>query len=73
MRNWQQRVVEEKAELDVKIKKLSKFLKGIEDETLPDVVLDSVDGVGLDLLTDQYSAMLEYSECLEYRINRFNK
>lgn len=73
LQDWQQRVVEEKKELDEKIKKLDKFLKGIDDGTLPDVVLNSISNVDEDLLIDQLGAMEKYSEYLKRRIERFNK
>ena len=73
LQDWQQRVVEEKKELDEKIEKLKKFLKGIREGTLPVAVTDSIGDYDRDLLIDQLSAMKDYSECLRYRIDLFNR
>jgi len=63
MKDWQERVVEEKAELDKKIEKLSKFIQGGEFW-----------GLAMEeqrrLLT-QITLMQQYSEVLGERIDAF--
>lgn len=62
---WQQRVIDEKAELDIKINKLATFLTTPRDVQLPaDEYQD---------LIDQHNLMLKYSEILRRRISRFTK
>lgn len=73
LQDWQQRVVEEKKELDEKIQRLNEFLQKFDDGLLPDAVLESMEARDLGLLEAQLCAMEEYSECLKYRIERFNK
>jgi hypothetical protein len=63
MEKWQERVCEEKAELDKKIVKLEKFLTS-------DVFL-SFDGYSSERLIRQYRAMLIYSNTLNERIINF--
>lgn len=63
MQKHQQRVIDEKAELDEKIEKLRKF-------TLTDIFKDlgSHDKI---LLSDQLYSMSQYSDILEERISLF--
>lgn len=61
----EQRVVEEKSQLDEKIKKLSDFFAGPVYPTLPND--DRI------LLIEQRTQMMEYSNTLMKRIARFNK
>jgi len=60
---FQQRVVDEKAQLDEKIKKLAYFLNGSVIETL-----ESEDQT---LLHEQFHVMEKYSDILRRRIARF--
>lgn len=62
MEAYQERVVQEKKELDVKIEKLIEFLK-------TDKALDLVEGYNL--LWAQHKAMAEYSKILGDRIEAF--
>lgn len=62
MEAWQERVVQEKAELDVKLEKLNSFLSS------PD---PGISGGDLRLLLDQRHFMSRYSEVLGLRISRF--
>ena len=73
LQDWQQRVVEEKKELDEKIQRLNEFLQKFDDGLLPDAVLESMEARDLGLLEAQLCAMEEYSEYLKCRIERFNK
>ena len=59
----QQRVVEEKAELDVKVKKLAEFLAG----EMPEGVTNAEQG----RLQHQHSIMEAYSNILDARIKAF--
>lgn len=61
----QQRVVDEKRELDQKIKDLQKFIEG---EGTVYMSLSNAERIDL---TEQYHNMLNYSEILFRRINRF--
>lgn len=63
MQPHQQRVVDEKSELDAKITKLADFSNGSIFENLP---LDE-----RDRLQKQFSIMRQYSEVLGDRINAF--
>lgn len=63
MEDWQQRVVDEKKELDEKIKKLNSFFS-----TEAFSLLATTDAV---LLRTQYVVMQEYSSILAKRIARF--
>lgn len=63
MEPYQQRVVDEKAELDAKIAKLDAFTLGDVFAALP--VCDRV------LMLRQMAAMLAYVSILEVRIERF--
>jgi hypothetical protein len=62
---WQQRVIDEKAELDIKIKALANFLNVSTRPYLPEEDLED--------LVLQYGTMQEYSKILERRISRFPK
>lgn len=63
MREYQQRVVEEKKELDIKIAKLDAFVGG--------AVYFDLDDEEQDRLTAQRTAMGEYSDILGERIEAF--
>lgn len=63
MQPHQQRVSDEKAELDERIGKLGAFIHGDVFPTLP--------GADQLLLIEQHSAMIVYSEILAKRIARF--
>ena len=63
MQPWQQRVMDELTELDIKIKKLHAFLCTYSFNSLADE--------DKRLLNTQYFAMSTYREILEMRINRF--
>jgi len=66
MESHQERVIAEKQELDSKIEKLQSFLKSPKfDELVP----DAEDAY---LLVKQKFTMIEYSNILQSRINRFN-
>ncbi|MBK8184792.1 MAG: hypothetical protein IPK63_18695 [Candidatus Competibacteraceae bacterium] len=64
MQPYQQRVIDEKAELDIKIAKLDYFRVSGEMSKIP---VDQQD-----LLDLQHNAMLTYSIILELRIKSFN-
>lgn len=64
MRPYQQRVVDEKKELDDKLEKLSKF---IDNEDL----FFALEIEDQDLLGEQEDLMKRYSEVLQKRIERF--
>ncbi len=66
MQDWQQRVVDEKAELDIKANALSTYIENKEDFD-PTVRFDD------ELLNEQFYVMLEYSNILNTRILRFKK
>lgn len=61
--SWQQRVIDEKTELDTKIDKLATFLL-----TPRNIQLSGEDYKDL---IDQHNLMLKYSEVLRRRISRF--
>ena len=61
--DFQKRVIEEKNELDIKIEKLSGFIKGETFKTLN--IIDST------LLELQYLSMVQYSQILTKRIALF--
>jgi hypothetical protein len=61
--DWQQRVIDEKAELDERIGKLCAFLKGDAYRSLPDV--------DRHLLDRQLSHMRDYAHILFMRVARF--
>lgn len=63
MQEYQQRVIEEKKELDIKITNLSKFLHTDTYESLTQL--------NKDLLDDQLNVMLQYSGILSQRIELF--
>jgi len=65
MQPHQQRVVDEKQELDTKLDKLTVFLKGDLFESLPDDEQDR--------LAKQLGIMSEYSNILAERIAHFPK
>lgn len=60
---WQQRVIEEKQELDKKLKALQEFIGGKQ--------FASLDDVNRGLLLSQREWMFRYSDVLEQRINLF--
>ena len=64
MTDWQERVVEERADLRGKIRKLVVFLYAGPGEAL--------DEFERALLRDQLSAMTEYDSALSMRIRRFD-
>lgn len=59
----EQRVIDEKAALDEKIAKLAAFF--------PTTIYDSLCRRDQDLMREQYSAMMNYSDILGNRIARF--
>lgn len=63
MKDYQLRVIDEKAELDAKIAKLKLFIYAATFESL-----DSSDKA---LLKDQFNVMTKYSNILADRIERF--
>ena len=63
MKDYQNRVIEEKRDLDSKLERLNKFMLGEEFKTLPDAEISD--------LTGQRGAMQEYSDILASRISRF--
>jgi hypothetical protein len=63
MEAYQERVITEKAELDLKIERLNLFIQGKMFVTLPFQERD--------LLVTQSAAMRDYSICLGERIRRF--
>lgn len=63
MENYQERVIEEAKELNVKVIALNEFLRTAELVTLDDT--------DQDLLQAQYVAMREYLDILNRRIERF--
>lgn len=63
--SWQQRAVDEKAELDGKIRKLEEFLQGEEISEVPQEQLA--------LLLQQLVLMEDYSAVLQFRIGLFAK
>jgi hypothetical protein len=65
MEPWQQRIVDEKNLLDVKIDALSRWLK---NPPVPDKLIEAVD---ISLLNIQLMTMLSYSAVLATRISRF--
>jgi hypothetical protein len=64
MEDWQKRVVDEKAALDVKISALNKYIEGNQDFR-PEEYFDH------ELLNEQFYLMAEYSNVLNMRILRF--
>jgi hypothetical protein len=67
MEPWQQRVVDEKAELDAKIERLRTFCYVNNRGFL------SLFEEDRDLLRCQYEAMRQYSSILDRRIARFDR
>lgn len=65
MQDWQQRVVEEKSDLDVKIKKLETFVLSEKWYGL--------DPIDQDLLKRQLFVMIQYTNRLRDRIARFEE
>lgn len=65
MQPFQQRVIDEKAQLDAKMEKLDHFLDSETFFMLPEDEQHR--------LVDQYDAMDKYSEILRQRINHFNE
>jgi hypothetical protein len=68
MQPHEQRVVNEKRDLDEKLAKLKAFCFG-ENTT----IFRGLDPIDRDLLEDQYNSMKDYSEILGKRIARFPK
>ena len=66
MEAWQQRVVEEKKELDEKLEKLRDFLK-----SKAFLKLRAEDDIAASLLVEQELAMTTYSFVLKDRIEHF--
>jgi hypothetical protein len=64
MEDWQKRIIDEKAALDIKANALSKYIESIEDFD-PTVHFDQ------ELLNEQFYLMMEYSNILNMRILRF--
>jgi hypothetical protein len=64
MTDWQQRIEDEKSQLDVKVSKLKLFIYGKSFEGL-----DAIDKA---LLKDQCNTMVKYSNILADRIARFH-
>ncbi len=64
MQAWQQRVVDEKKELDVKIGALNEFLN--------DDYFNKLNDLQKQLLEDQFEAMATYSNVLNLRIVTFS-
>jgi hypothetical protein len=64
MEEWQQRVVEEKAQLDEKLKSLKDFIQTNE-------LFKKLDRENQSLLNTQYGAMSRYHSILEMRIAKF--
>ena len=64
MQEYQERVVTEKSELDIKINKLTAFL------VRKDLGLTSIDGTAI--LDRQLSCMVQYSNILNERIIQFH-
>jgi len=65
MTDWQQRVVDEKIELDAKIEKINLFIKSDTFALLDRIVIE--------LLWDQRALMVRYSAVLGQRIQLFRK
>lgn len=63
LQDWQQRVVEEKHELDAKLVKLDMFLDGSKPSY--------IEQIDWDLLKQQRTAMGQYSFILDLRIGKF--
>lgn len=63
LQDWQQRVVEEKHELDAKLVKLDMFLDGSKPS--------HIEQLDWDLLKQQRAAMGQYSFILDLRIGKF--
>jgi hypothetical protein len=63
---WQQRVIEEKSELDEKIEKLDAYLKALEGREMKDAQSDH-----RRLLVIQCDQMRAYSKTLSERIEMF--
>jgi hypothetical protein len=63
MEPWQERVVDEKRELDGRIERLSAFLEGPAER----------DAVDASLLVSQLEVMRDYSRLLGMRIRRFDR
>ncbi len=65
LENYQNRMILEKEELDIKIKKLNRYIQSVNF-----IKLDTVDR---ELLIEQYHYMGLYNQILDQRIERFNK
>lgn len=63
MEDWQQRVIEEKAELKKKVDALIAFQKS--------PAFDTLDGIDKQLMYAQCNVMLAYINVLNLRISRF--
>ena len=64
MRPHQQRVLDEKRELDERLVKLSEFISA-------SAIFKALDDQDRNLMRDQQRAMMDYSDALEGRIARF--
>jgi len=64
MKDYQQRVIDEKDELDGKLEKLNNFIDSDGYDSIED-------GRDKDLLDEQLQAMSDYSDILGKRIDRF--
>ncbi len=64
MQDWQQRVVDEKAALDIKINALSKYISTLGN-------WDPSSNYDHELFNEQFYCMREYSEILNQRILKF--
>ena len=62
MENWQQRIIDEKEELDTKLTKLEKFIYNEEG------TFNSLSNMNQNLLRAQAEIMAEYSAVLRRRI-----
>ena len=65
MENWQQRIIDEKEELDTKLTKLEKFIYNEEG------TFNSLPSIDQNLLGRQAEIMAEYSAILRKRIARW--
>lgn len=69
MKDWQQRVIIERAELDERIKKLAHFIKKWESGDLS----ENLSVEDLWLLRIQFSCMTQYLSVLDKRIENFKE
>ena len=73
MTDWQQRVIDEKRELDAKIEKLRRFIFHGKINTVEvwSEAFEALDHLDRCLLQDQLNYMTKYSKVLTERIERF--